>query len=234
MTVVATWITFYYAVVTGWCWYYLIYTIANPLPTSPAEAMSVWTAFQSSPLRAISFFSVVLIALVTIWRGIKVLEKVNAVLVPTLLVLIGGTMIWALTLPGSFVGLKFMFTPDWSQLLNPTGWINALSQNAWDTSAGYGAVLTFSVYARNRDPSVKLGILTPLVNNSISLVCGMLIFSISFALMDAYVPTSDGKLEVLKNAGPASTGLTFMWIPLLYSAVPTGRVLAVRFSLHGS
>jgi neurotransmitter:Na+ symporter, NSS family len=228
MTVVATWIGFYYAVVTGWCWFYLVYVVLNPLPSKPEEAMAVWNTFQDSPWRVIAFLAVVIVAMAICWKGIRILERANAVLVPTLLCLIIGTVIWAFTLPGAGAGLKFMFTPDWRQFLNPTGWINALSQNAWDTSAGYGAVLTYSVYARSRDPAVKLGILTPIVNNTISLICGMLIFSISFSLLDKYVATPEAKLEILKNAGPASTGLTFMWLPLMYSSVGPGRILAVR------
>lgn len=228
MTVVATWIGFYYSVITGWCWYYLLYFIFNPLPTTPGEAMVVWTTFQTSPLRVAVFLAVIAVSVFICWKGIKALEKVNAVLVPTLLVIIAGTCIWGFTLPGAAQGLRFMFSPDFKQLLNPTGWINALSQNAWDTSAGYGAFLTYAVYARPKDPIVKLGVITPLVNNSISLICGMLVFSISFGLMDNYVDGTEAKLEILKNAGPASTGLTFMWIPLLYASVSAGRFLAVR------
>jgi neurotransmitter:Na+ symporter, NSS family len=225
MSAVSTWIGFYYTAITGWCYYYLFYFIFNPLPTNPEESAGIWSEFQSSPWRILVFLGVVTICALICWKGIKSLERANAVLVPTLLIIILATCVWGLTLPGALSGLRFMFTPDFSQLLSPTSWISALSQNAWDTSAGYGAFLTYAVYLRAKDPTVKLGVITPVVNNIISLVCGTLVFSITFGLMES---TTEEKLHVLKNAGPASTGLTFMWIPLLYGSVAPGRILTVR------
>jgi NSS family neurotransmitter:Na+ symporter len=58
-------------------------------------------------------------------------------------------------------------------------------------------------------------------------MCGMLVFSISFSLLGEFVPQEE-KLKILKHAGPASTGLTFIWIPLLYSKIEVGRFIAVR------
>lgn len=73
--------------------------------------------------------------------------------------------------------------------------------------------------------------MTPVANNSVSLVCGVLIFGIVFALLGPTLTPAD-KLAIMKSSGPASTGMTFIWLPVLYQQLGAGgRVLACFFFL---
>ncbi|GIT58021.1 MAG: hypothetical protein Ct9H300mP18_14500 [Candidatus Neomarinimicrobiota bacterium] len=65
------------------------------------------------------------------------------------------SVVRAITLPGSIAGITYLFTPDWSQLRDPRIWLEALTQNAWDTGAGWGLFLTYAIYIRKRYGLIK-------------------------------------------------------------------------------
>ena len=52
----------------------------------------------------------------------------------------------------------------------PQLWRDAISQNAFDTSAGAGIFLVYATYMKRRHGVMKMGILAPLANNCIRLV----------------------------------------------------------------
>ena len=62
-------------------------------------------------------------------------------------------------------------------------------------------------------------------NNSVSLLAAITIFSTVFALIP------ERAAEVLNTSGPANTGLTFIWIPQLFSRMPGGVLFSAFFFL---
>jgi NSS family neurotransmitter:Na+ symporter len=140
----------------------------------------------------------------------------------------------ALTLPGAGAGLAYLFTPDWSVLATPKTWLEALTQNAWDTGAGWGLILTYAAYMHREHGVVRNAFLTGIGNNTVSLLAATMIFGTVFATLDP-VTLVDGvalsPLQVMRDSGPASTGLTFIWMPQLFAQMPLGRPLAVLFFL---
>ncbi|NIP78855.1 MAG: sodium-dependent transporter, partial [Gemmatimonadetes bacterium] len=83
--------------------------------------------------------------------GVRGIERVARVIIPTLFVLVIVLAVRAVTLPGAERGLNFLFTPDWARLADYRIWLEALTQNAWDTGAGWGLILTYAVYMRRRE-----------------------------------------------------------------------------------
>jgi NSS family neurotransmitter:Na+ symporter len=154
MALVTTCIGFYYAVISGWCWIYFIRVVFNPLPTTKEQSYE-WFDSMQGVWSEVAAIAMIIVSCLICYKGVKALERVNIVLVPTLLVIVLGTLIWAMTLPGAMEGVKFLFTPDWKQFLNPTGWVNALSQISWDTSAAYGAFLTYAIYMQHVRSSAR-------------------------------------------------------------------------------
>lgn len=66
----------------------------------------------------------------------------------------------ALTLPGAINGLEYLFTPDLSNLFKPEIWLNALTQNAWDTGAGWGLILTYAAYVpQNKNTNLNAALI---------------------------------------------------------------------------
>jgi len=59
-----------------------------------------------------------------------------------------------------------------------------------------------------------------------------MIFGTCFAIMGSQLGSSDSEiLELMKNSGPASTGLTFIWIPQLFEKILFGKALTILFFL---
>ena len=229
---VATAITFFYSVVVGWCIYYLFQTITNPLPMTTDAAMAVWENYQSGGWPLLFHGLAMGFGALAISKGVSSIERVNKVLVPTLLTIVVISVIRALTLPGAFEGVAYLFTPDWSQLGTPKIWIEALTQNAWDTGAGWGLFLTYAAYMSVKQGVVKNAVATAVGNNTVSLLAALMVFATVFSILQAEMGMSKAEvLEVMKTSGPASTGLTFIWMPQLFARMFLGNPLAILFFL---
>ena len=227
---VAMAIMFYYSVVTGWCIYYFGSTLFFPLPENSLAALAHWDAFQSSWLPIVFHGVSMICAGFIILIGVKAIERVNKILIPILLLILLISFIRAVTLPGSWDGIQYLFTPDWSTLKNPNIWLEALTQNAWDTGAGWGLILTYGAYMRKTDNITLTAIQTGFGNNLISLVSAVIIFSTVFGTLGSTMNSAQ-ILEVMQTSGPASTGLTFIWMPQLFLEIPGGRIFAIMFFL---
>ena len=227
---VAMAIMFYYSVVNGWCIYYFIESTFQPLPHNVEAAQTIWSAFQGSWMPV--FFNAVAIfgAGYVVAHGVKTIERVNTILIPLLALILILSAVRALSLPNSMDGIKYLFTPDWSMLRNPRVWLEALTQNAWDTGAGWGLILTYATYMRKEDAVTISAFQTGIGNNAISLLAAVIIFSTVFGTLSGSM-SNPQILEVMKTSGPASTGLTFMWMPLLFTKMTGGRIFAAFFFL---
>ncbi len=75
-----------------------------------------------------------------------------------------------------------------------------------------GTFLTYATFMRREQGAVKLGSMTPFLNNIVSLMCGILIFSTVFAVQTAEGFSKDAIVDTLRfTGGEGNTGLTFIW-----------------------
>ncbi len=227
---VATAIMFYYSVVAGWCVYYFLSMVTNPLPVTTESAQAIWDGFQSSGFPVMFHGIAMSLAMLAVWKGVRSIERVNKVLIPTLLLIVVVSLVRSIMLPGSAEGVAFLFTPDWSTLMRPRIWLEALTQNAWDTGAGWGLILTYGAYMQARHGVVKNAFITGIGNNLVSLAAAITIFGTVFAVLGSEMARAD-VLDIMKSSGPASTGLTFIWMPQLFARMPAGGSLAILFFL---
>ncbi len=136
VAVVTVMILFYYSVVTGWTLRYLVAAMIGDFHS--ANPQEYWDAaasgWQAGAYHVVS-------ALVGAWiiqRGVvRGIEAANRVLVPALFVLLIISVVRAVSLPGAERGLEFLFNPDLSSLTNYKTWLEALTQSAWSTGAGW-------------------------------------------------------------------------------------------------
>ena len=225
-------ITFFYTVVVGWCIYYFVYMLFNPLPENFESSMTIWESYQGSVWPLITHMIAVGLGALAIWKGIRSIEKVNKILIPSLLVIVLISVIRAVTLPGAGEGLAYLFRPQWDQLGDPRIWLNALTQNAWDTGAGWGLFLTYAAYMKKEHGAVGNAFLTGIGNNTVSILSGIMIFGTVFAVLKHEMGmTSPEVLDIMKTSGPASTGLTFIWMPQLFDKMFGGGILSILFFL---
>jgi neurotransmitter:Na+ symporter, NSS family len=221
---VSTAIMFYYSVVTGWCLKYFI-TAASGELFLVEDHLLYWNNFSAGyqPL----FFHLLAMGLVAfvIYRGVsRGIEKVTKILVPSLLVILIVLFFRAVTLPGAFEGIKYFFTPDLDIILDHKVWLNALTQNAWDTGAGWGLILTYAIYMKRREDIPLNAALIGFGNNSVSLIAGITIFSTVFAL------SSVDAMTQVSQSGPANTGLTFIYLPILFSKISGSAAVNIFFA----
>ncbi|MCH7639592.1 MAG: sodium-dependent transporter, partial [Bacteroidetes bacterium] len=101
---------------------------------------------------------------------------------------------------------------------------------AWDTGAGWGLILTYGAYMRKEHGVVRNAVLTGVGNNTVSLLAAMMVFGIVFAVLGQQMETTE-ILATMKDSGPASTGLTFIWMPQLFAKMAFGKPLAILFFL---
>ena len=225
---VAAAIMCYYSVVAGWCAYYVGRSAALGLPVDAEASLAAWTAFQASPWPILLHGGMMALGVAACRGGVRTIEKANRFLVPTLLVIVGVAAVRAVTLPGAGEGVAYLFTPDWGTLAAPSVWLEALTQNAWDTGAGWGLILTYAAYMRKEDGVVRNAVLTGVGNNLVSLVAATMIFGIVFAVLGPQMSQPE-VLDVMRSSGERSTGLTFIWMPPLFAEMALGAPLAVLF-----
>ena len=230
MGFVAAAIMFYYSVVAGWCMFYFLKMSTGNLPLTVEAGRGVWDSFQSSGF-PVMFHAVAMgLGAVAVWKGVRSIEKINKILIPTLVSIVVISLVRTFFLDGSWEGIKFLFTPDWGTLSNPQVWLEALTQNAWDTGAGWGLILTYGAYMQSRHGVVQNSLITGVGNNTVSIMSAIIIFGTAFAILGQDM-TKPEVLEVMRTSGPAATGLTFIWMPQLFANMPGGNVFAILFFL---
>ena len=227
---VATAIMFYYSVVAGWCLYYLFQSIGVGLPGNYEASIQIWDSFHSNGLPVLFHGVIMLLGGFVVIKGISSIERVNKVLIPSLLLVLLISLAKALSLEGSGAGISYLFNPDWSTLKSPQIWLEALTQNAWDTGAAWGLILTYAAYMRKSDNITISAFQTGIGNNMVSLLAAIIIFSTVFGTLGSTMSDTE-VLNVMKSSGPASTGLTFIWMPQLFASMTGGGIFSILFFL---
>jgi NSS family neurotransmitter:Na+ symporter len=245
-------IMFYYAVVAGWTIRYTVAAIVGQV--GQAEPGALWNNFAYSPqaviFQAIAFGLGVLI----VAKGVRAIESATKILIPSLFILVIILAIRAVTLPGAADGLNFLFTPHWGDLANPRIWLEALTQNAWDTGAGWGLIVCYAVYMRRREDGTLNAFMLGFGNNTVSLLAGIMVLCTVFsilpeiaasaaanpdtlaafpALADAVRAGQEITPDVIRTSmvGAGNEGLTFIMVPQLFARLPFGQFFMIVFFL---
>lgn len=250
VALVATAIMFYYSVVTGWTLRYIWAAAFADVPRQ--EPGAFWAAYTSSWWPIVTHALSMALGVWVIARGVTAIERVAKVMMPTLILLVLVLAVRAVTLPGAGGGLHYLFHVDWPALKNANVWVQALTQNAWDTGAGWGLVLCYAAYMRQQEDTTLNAFVLPTANNMVSLTCGIMVLCTVFAVVPQLAANLATQPQALSSypqlaeavrAGRALTpdliqqtifaagneGLTFIWMPQLFARVPLGQVFMILF-----
>lgn len=225
MALVTVAIMFYYAVVSGWCIRYFVVAATGAIKPG-IDGQAYWEAFIGNPLETIGYhFLAVVASAVVVYRGIKGgLERILKLFLPALLVILVVLAIRAVTLPGAEEGLRFLFVPDWGLLASGRLWLEALTQVAWSTGAGWGLLMVYAVYTREReDIAVNSGII-----GFSDVMVGFIAATLVLGTIFAIAPTIEYSQQAL---GAGNVGLTFIYIVELLATMPGSVILAPLFFL---
>jgi len=216
-------IMFYYSVVMGWCLKYLVALGSSDL--HPINYEYYWNSFIESRYEPLFFHLLCMVIAVAItYRGIAGgIEKANYVLIPSLFLIMIFAAAKVLNFPGSKEGLKFLIIPHLEDLLHYRIWLEALSQSAWSTGAGWGLILTYAVYVRRKEDIVVNSVLAGIGDSLASILAALSIIPIVFTTLP-----HEQALEVMASG---NTGLTFIWIPQVFEKIAGGNILLPLFFL---
>jgi len=217
---VASAIMFYYSVVMGWTIRFFIASINGDIPSADPEAF--WNGFAGTPEALVTHVVAMGLGLFVVSKGVKGIETAAKFLIPSLIAIVIILAIRAVTLPGATAGLAFLFTPNLADLADSKIWIEALTQNAWDTGAGWGLALTYAIYMRSKEDTALNAFVIGFGNNSMSLLAGIMVLCTVFSVM----PDATDQI-----VGAGNEGLTFIWVPQLFARIPGGRFLMSIFFL---
>ena len=170
-------------------------------------------SFSMSDYSVVPFHVIVVIGtLLTLLLGAKSIEKSNKVMMPLFFLIFLVLAVRVAFLPGAVEGYRYMFTPRWSDLLDPMVWIWAMGQAFFSLSLTGSGMIVYGAYLHPDEDVVSLARQTALFDTIAALVAALVIIPACFAYgMDV-------------GAGPS---LLFVVLPLILQDIPLGQLFAV-------
>ncbi len=208
----------FYSVVIGWIFYYL-FKLLGGLPTTTDAAKTTFDNLVANEAGIQIFWHTVATLIVTyvVYRGIKGgIEKINLILMPALMIILFGMLIYAFNLDGFSKAFSFMFEPDWSKL-NSEAIVRAVGHSFFTLSLGMGAIMTYAASLPKNTSITQTALIVTFMDTLIALVAGLVIYTFLF-----------------QEGAPAAQGpgLVFISLPVVLSNFDhLGTFLALLFFL---
>ena len=137
-------------------------------------------------------------------RGISGgIEKAAKILMPTLILMMLGLVLYSFTLPNAMKGVEFYLLPDFSKI-NFNVVYSALGQAFFSLSLGMGALITYGSYLDRQENIISSAALITLADVGIAFLAGMMMFP--FVFSQGLAPTG----------GP---GLIFVTLPGIFQTL---------------
>lgn len=223
----------YYAVVMAWCLVYLLVSLRVPWSNN-SEAYFFQNVLQlSDRVNAVggidwqillSLAVVWVIIYFCVWQGTTSVGQIVLYSVPLPVLLLLVLLIRAVTLPGFFSGWQVYLTPNWSSLIAPEVWTAAFSQTFFTLTLGFGIMIVYASYKDREDDISQNTWLTAIINGSISLFAGLVVF----AILGYMSGQTDTPVTELAASGP---GLAFVVFPEALSLMPLPWLFSLMFFL---
>ncbi|MCC5870188.1 MAG: sodium-dependent transporter, partial [Gammaproteobacteria bacterium] len=206
----------FYSVIAGWSVAYIFESGAGKFMGADAEQISGGFERLLGNWTVIGFWHTVfmIMTVVVVARGVeKGLERAVRILVPALLAILLILLIYAINSGGFGEGVRFLFTPDFSQLTG-TSILMALGQAFFTLSVGMGGIMAYGAYLPEDTSIGGTAVTVVLADTSIAMLAGLVIFPIVFA----------NGLDTAQ--GP---GLVFVTLPLAFGGMTGGLIFGTLF-----
>ncbi len=203
----------YYTVVVGWVLRYLWLSLSGDIAQIDPGGFfqSVLGGFAGQAIATGTVLSLVAVVLILgITRGV---QRVSAIGMPLLFVLLIGLIVRSLTLPGAAEGLRYYLVPDFSKL-NASVVAAALGQVFFSLGLGGTFLVTYASYL-GEDVNVR--------RSAVAVAGGDLLASLLAGLVILPAAIAVG---IQVNSGPP---LTFVTAPAIFAAIPAGSIFAALF-----
>lgn len=208
----------FYSVVAGWSMYYVWLSVIDGFAgRSPDEITAIFgSAHANEELNALWHVIFMCLTVGIVAAGIKRgIELWSRILMPLLFVLLLILAVYAMTRGGFGEGFRFVFGFH-ADKFTATSTVDALGQAFFSLSLGMGALITYGSYLRPDEDLVSTSIFIGAVDTGVALLAALVIFPILFT---AGLSEEQG------------VGLAFISLPIAFSEMPGGAVLAPLFFL---
>lgn len=203
-----------YAVVVGWFIRFLVGFITGSAFKSADSA--IYFLEIAGPFGSIIWhlLAIILVSIVLISGISKGIEKVNKIMMPLFFILFIFLMVKVLALDNAEEGLKYLFFPKWSYLLDIKTWIYALGQAFFSLSLAGSGMIVYGSYLKRDIDIISSAKQTVIFDTLGALLAGVVIIPAVFAF----------------NLDPASgPPLLFITLPSVFKMMPFGRILGILF-----
>jgi len=197
----------FYTVVIAWIFHYIVLSL-SALPTNFKESETVFFALLKEDMytQLIYYTLASILTAYTISKGIKKgIETLNNILMPALIIILVGLLIYAVQLDGFAKAVDFMFYPHFEKF-SSNSIIIAVGHAFFTLSIGMVSILTYAASIDKHTNIVKASVWVVITDTVIALIAGLVIFSITFTANQ-----EPGK-------GP---GLVFITLPAIFSEMGT-------------
>ena len=232
----------FYLVVIGWILYYACLSIGG-LPASTDEAGKLFDSLIKNNLTSVlsCYFAVLFITFYTVSRGIKEgIEKLNFILMPSLFILLIVILIYSFTFNSSGFSraVSFIFTPDFSKILDPELILAAMGLALFSLSLGVGTVSTYGASLGEDTNLFKSLLYIVVLNICMGILMGLVVFSFVQVAPGASANDGPGLIFVslaslFGELGVVGSALGFMFfISLLFAGITSAVSMiepAVRY-----
>uniref|UniRef100_A0A8C1ZF39 Transporter n=1 Tax=Cyprinus carpio TaxID=7962 RepID=A0A8C1ZF39_CYPCA len=219
----------YYNTIIAWVLWYFFNSFQDPLPWSQCPVNENRTGFvseceDSSPVdyfwyrKTLNTTPVIedsgglqwwiVLCLFCAWtllwvcclRGIETTGKAVYVTSTLPYLVLTIFLIRGLTLKGSVSGIKFLFTPDLDELLNPSTWLDAGAQVFYSFSLAFGGLISFSSYNSVHNNCEQDAVIISIINGLTSIYAAIVIYSIiGFRATERFDDCLNGNILTLMN-----------------------------------
>lgn len=209
----------YYSVIAGWALKYFVGAVTGSLWEKAAAGYGAYFAdFIAGTAEPLAWFAVMMLAAMFIVAGgiQRGIERANGMIMPVLALIVISLAGFALTLPGGWGGVEFLFAPDWSALTRSRVYLAALGQAFFSLGVGMAVMVTYASYMQRGHKIPRSAVFIVSGDTLFAVVAGLAIFPTVFAF------------GMNPAAGPE---LAFITLPQIFLQMPAGYIVGPVFFL---
>lgn len=206
----------YYCVIGGWV---IKYAVIYIMGTGKAAAGdSYFGDFIGSTVAPYVFFLIYIgLTACIVLAGVKNgIEKISTFLMPLLVIMMVGMVIYVLSMDDATAGLRYYLVPDFSKFSIKTVFA-AMGQLFFSMSIAMGIMVSYGSYTKKEVNLQKSVTQIELFDTVVALLAGLLLIPAVYAFSGE---------EGLKSGG---AGLMFITLPKVFAEMPGGQVFGIVF-----
>lgn len=171
----------FYSVVIAWIFNYIVLSVTS-LPTNFKESETIFLSLLKEDIftQFVYYTLTFVLVAITISKGVKKgIEKMNNILMPSLVIILFVLLVYSMQLDGFMKAVNFMFYPNFEKF-HSNSIIIAVGHAFFTLSIGMTAILTYAASLDKGVNIVKASIWVIVMDTLIAIMAGLIIFSITF------------------------------------------------------